>query len=757
MSPITPSEGDSIPAFRPRGRGKRQPNSNRSSTLLKMATIGGEEMEMIGREIWTGTSSEALSRRSSVSERIDMAVANDIYSLQSTSSQKNASMLQLSIPEFTSPSVSDDSFLALESAVKYCVSTRSAAISDDNRSQASFSDLTDSDLLEFENLNIHQPVKLAHGRSRIQSTDQNAFRSRRPASCLMAPKLPPACQRETVIIKTNIYPLEVGSRIVYRYDVRIYASRADTSKEQTTDLCRGDKDDSGVTLRHQKCMLLMRRALELYRVLNENGAYLYDLSSTLFTNEPLNKELLPRLKISMEQLTPELRDLIGACDVFIEITPCAENAHTFNVIDYRDSVTNDLTHQDRSFRQFFEILTNNSALQKGTHYAFGCGKLFLVDGKKYKLEQQSLNESRTLITGIDKGIRIIERSNGSIIPALVIDLKKAAFFDAVPLAEMVHKILMKNDSCAENIAFFEIGLFGRVFVDLRLEHLNCTNKSFVASGLSDKPIGQIRLSVGKNTPPLPMLQYYKEQGYRIRTDWPAVRLITNFGTSYFPIEVLRVAPCQRVPLSKQTPSQMKDAIKECAMLPHARFRDISRNLQALDLDETTRYNPFLAAFGVRISSTPLSVEGHRRLAPKVQYSDTQGRPGIINIDTKNANWRMIGKEYLIGAQLRCWFILYDDARDGDMVAIFARTLIRECCKKGIKLVDPIIKNVQFEQLENYFKQIRETYPDERVFVMYIDSRDDTHDDLKLYEALHRIITQHIYGARAREVPKKLPH
>lgn len=42
------------------------------------------------------------------------------------------------------------------------------------------------------------------------------------------------------------------------------------------------------------------------------------------------------------------------------------------------------------------------------------------------------------------------------------------------------------------------------------------------------------------------------------------------------------------------------------------------------------------------------------------------------------------------------------------------------------MVDPVIKNVQFEQLESYFKQIHETYPNERAFVLYIDSRDDTH-------------------------------
>lgn len=71
----------------------------------------------------------------------------------------------------------------------------------------------------------------------------NIFRSRKPASCIMAPKLPPALQRETVIVKTNIYPLEVGNRIVYRYDVKMYGSRVDTSKEQITDLCKGDRDE----------------------------------------------------------------------------------------------------------------------------------------------------------------------------------------------------------------------------------------------------------------------------------------------------------------------------------------------------------------------------------------------------------------------------------------------------------------------------------------------------------------------------------
>nr|AEF32756.1 CSR-1 [Ascaris suum] len=582
-----------------------------------------------------------------------------------------------------------------------------------------------------------------------------------PTPCVLAPKLPPAQQRETVLVTTNVFPLEVENRVVYRYDVRMMASRRDTSKERVRDLCKGDRDDSEVTMRHHKCMLLLRRAMELYRILNEESAYIYDLTSTLFTNAPLDKDNLPRLNISVEQMTPELRSLMGNSDVRIEITPCTESAHTFNVADYRASVTSDLSRQDRSLRQFFEILTNSSALQRGTHYAFGCGKLFLMNGREFGLPEKPLNEGRTLVTGADKGIRFINGSDRSIVPALVLDSKKAAFFDAIPLTEMARRVMMKNDPHAQ-IPNLDTRLFREfthrlndIIRDLRLEHQNCRNKSFVASGLSDKCVSQIRMSVGKKSPPIPMTEYYRRQGVQLRPDLPAVRLVTTFGTSFFPMEILSVAPRQRVPLSKQTHSQMKDAIKECATVPEVRFTEIARNLAALDLDKSARFNPFMAAFGVRVSRNPLKVEGHRRLAPKVQYAVAQGGTAITEIDSRNANWRMIGKEYLVSAELSCWYIFFDDQRERSAVMAFTEALVRECRKRGIKMVDPVIENVPFSYLEDSFRQIRERKKEGRIFVMYIDTRDDTHDDLKLFEALYSIVTQHVHGIRVREAPRKV--
>uniref|UniRef100_A0A0N5AXQ2 Piwi domain-containing protein n=1 Tax=Syphacia muris TaxID=451379 RepID=A0A0N5AXQ2_9BILA len=560
-------------------------------------------------------------------------------------------------------------------------------------------------------------------------------------------------------------------------------------------------------------MLLLRRALEMYRLLNESGAYLYDLSSSLFTNEPLNKDELPELTIRYEQMTAELKYLMGEVDVTIEISPCADNAHTFNIADYRTSVTNDLSCQDHSLRQFFEIMTNTSALQKGTHYAFGSGKLFMLNGKEFGLPEKPLSECRTLVTGADKGVRFIEGGEAGVVPALILDCngvlllftmdddilqvnkcviilgKKAAFFDSCSLTEMVKSILLRSDADAPlpkvyGHLFSEFQRkIGDVVRDLRLEHIDNTRQSFVASGLSDKPVEQIMMKVHKRRDAINMLEYYREQGIRLRSDLPAVRLTTPFGTTYFPIELLRVASRQRVPLSKQTAWQMKDVIKECATPPTVRFHEILKNLKALDLSDGARFNPFMAAFGVRVSLKPLKkdleqwfltelIKGHRRSAPTVRYLSSRHGSSKAEVDIRNvcanlascnllglvkarlANWRMADREYLIGAELNTWYILYDDDRDRAIIMTFKEALVYECRRRGIRATDPEVRCVPFEEIESFFKRIRKEHPKRRVFVMYVDGKDGNHDDLKLMEVLYRIITQHVRVIRAREAPRK---
>ncbi|VDM43862.1 unnamed protein product [Toxocara canis] len=525
-------------------------------------------------------------------------------------------------------------------------------------------------------------------------------------SCVMAPKLPPAKVQQSVKLITNTFPLEIEDRLVYRYDVRVSAQSLSTGG-RVIDLCRGSDTD-----RQRKCMLLLRLALERYGRAREM-AYIYDLSSTLFTNEQLDLKEVSRITVEPSEMTPELRGLLGGnTRVLIEITECAEYAHSFNVRDFMSSVSNDLNVQDHSLRQFFEILTNQSALKEGTHYAFGSGRLFLKDGRRVGMPELDLGGGRRLVSGVDKGIRFIGGGGKSIVPALVLDSKKASFFDGIPLLDLTAEIWM--------------GERGRPIPQLRGPNFNefvryvgfSVNDLLVRRSMSMKPF---RISFLSKIPT-----------GKIRVDLPAVVFQTRTGKAFFPMEILTVVPGQRVPLYKQTPYQTSEIIKQSVVKPDIRFKAIMRHMEALNLHEGGKRNEYLAAFGVRISNEPLKVDANRRALPTIGFSGKS----FATVDRGKLN--PVFSLYKIKTKFRD----------------FATALCKEADRRGIVIeTKPHIECVPYAELEEYFKLL-EGDPRRPIFVMYIDRRDGSHDDLKLLEALYQVITQHVASSTMQTVPKK---
>uniref|UniRef100_A0A914R7P2 Uncharacterized protein n=1 Tax=Parascaris equorum TaxID=6256 RepID=A0A914R7P2_PAREQ len=129
----------------------------------------------------------------------------------------------------------------------------------------------------------------------------------------------------------------------------------------------------------------------------------------------------------------------GNVRVRIIINECAEYAHTFRLGDLASSVTNDLNAQDHSLRQFLELITTQR-----THYSFGSGRLFLKDGRRMGMPEVNLGNGRRLVSGVDKGVRFIEGKDGGIVPALVLDCKKALFFDDISLLDLATEIWMRR-------------------------------------------------------------------------------------------------------------------------------------------------------------------------------------------------------------------------------------------------------------------------------------------------------------------------
>ena len=104
----------------------------------------------------------------------------------------------------------------------------------------------------------------------------------------------------------------------------------------------------------------------------------------------------------------------------IEIRPCNSGASTFNIADYQQTHNNrNLDALDRTHQQFFDILTNQSALNSGKFTAFGSGRLFQKGARSL-----DIRKGQEQINGIDKGIVFIKpKKSESIIPALVLDGK----------------------------------------------------------------------------------------------------------------------------------------------------------------------------------------------------------------------------------------------------------------------------------------------------------------------------------------------
>ncbi|VDO37306.1 unnamed protein product [Onchocerca flexuosa] len=393
-------------------------------------------------------------------------------------------------------------------------------------------------------------------RSLIDNTQQRARISSFSSASTILPRLSPAKIQQKIIVKTNIYPLEIIDRIIYRYDVRIEAcSERPRTVAAKIDLCRGRQDP----FRARKCMFLINMALRRYRQLRE-FAYAYDMTSTLFTNQSLDLKEVSEITISSND-SQESQELFGNnVKISINISECREFAHTFHTADFNSSITRDILAQDHSLRQFYEILTNQHGLRSdrfsGLYFSFGFGRLYQEKDNSIKLKN-----GIKLLSGADKSVRFIEGNQATgLVPALVLDGKKTPFFNEETLINFAAEIYnpgVPNPSipCLDGRKFQDfIRYVGPTIRNLRLLRLNNT-KTFIANGLSTQPVKNLR------SERMSLMEAYKSLGIDIRPDLPAVVLKSRSNQVFFPFEILYVPPNQKVPDAKLQPGQKQTIIK----------------------------------------------------------------------------------------------------------------------------------------------------------------------------------------------------
>uniref|UniRef100_A0A0N4Z0P6 Piwi domain-containing protein n=1 Tax=Parastrongyloides trichosuri TaxID=131310 RepID=A0A0N4Z0P6_PARTI len=430
---------------------------------------------------------------------------------------------------------------------------------------------------------------------------------------------------------------------------------------------------------------------------------------------------------------------------------------------YDSLFSNDIL--DRDGFQYLALLTSMKvSLDKMGASIYENGKNFLKDPKMYGFEEPpKLNDGKYLGVGLQKTIRLMEGQSNNAGIALSIDIKKAAFHDSITLDKKFDELLSVQRGHNTVKLPFSGSNAQKVINNIKglachLTHLKDKTKTIIVSGISTETPDKKIIDVdGKK---VNVAQYYQTK-YNItlkRKDLPLVEQKTIFNKekriSYYPMELLMIAPYQRVKQKAQTPEQISSMIKECATAPKKRLNEIHNLFASLQLVN----NEYLKQAKIVVENKVLSAPA-RQLKPPTLITGNQkfleirnengtwdlGRNEQFNIPSKIDNWCVV----LIEGKGK-WDVRMNDAK------LFVDKYIQCAKMRGIKIsacaeisTCPPIEQ-KLKELFDYLKK----YDTGFVLFMTPDSVTYLHNMIKLYERETGIPTQDLKHSTVSKIIQK---
>lgn len=151
-------------------------------------------------------------------------------------------------------------------------------------------------------------------------------------------------------------------------------------------------------------------------------------------------------------------------------------------------------------------------------------------------------------------------------------------------------------------------------------------------------------------------EYFAKE-FNVRLQYPDLPLVrmTRGKNILLPMEVLKLETNQRY-TSKLDEKQTSAMIKFAATPPADRWKSIDHGLKMLDWPN----DPVLKAFGLRIDTTPKTVDGRVLAPPVVKYAVGEAKPGTTG------RWDLKGKKFLTpnSHELKAWSVTVVSGRRG---------------------------------------------------------------------------------------------
>ncbi|KAF9400454.1 Eukaryotic translation initiation factor 2C, partial [Podila epigama] len=243
-----------------------------------------------------------------------------------------------------------------------------------------------------------------------------------------------------------------------------------------------------------------------------------------------------------------------------------------------------------------------------------------------------------------------------------VDVSANAFYQGIPLLEMVMKILnlRSQDDLRRSSPPLNWVKVERIIKQLRITttHRGTTQRSFKIERLTknsakdetftiqtEPPSGQGEV-VEKET----NIAAYFQETYNRTLSFPTLPCVKLGRTAIVPMEVCKVVAGQRYP-KKLDEAQTAEMIKFTSQNPAARANTIKEGLKTLNYDE----NPRLKDFGMKVSSEMAVIKARVLPAPTVAYNRTS--PREASFVPRGGAWNLKDKKFVQPAVLGAWGVV----------------------------------------------------------------------------------------------------
>uniref|UniRef100_A0A8R1DW79 Piwi domain-containing protein n=1 Tax=Caenorhabditis japonica TaxID=281687 RepID=A0A8R1DW79_CAEJA len=275
------------------------------------------------------------------------------------------------------------------------------------------------------------------------------------------------------------------------------------------------------------------------------------------------------------------------------------------------------------------------------------------------------------------------------------------------------------------------------FLKLKSAHSTCGDnygsaKFFFAINRAERTVFTMKDENGERE--ISVADYFVEK-YNYRLKYPRMPLVFSMRlkhANYYPVELLKIIPGQRIKMSKMTVTVQSAMTSRNSSMPRQHVELVQKILhESLRLER----NPYMDAFGIELESTNLIQLKAKILPPaQIRFKDQAylPRPRSVAFRTQ--------AKFVNPARLKSIaIIIFDHAIDERQAGGFCEALHRYCRDQGISVMEDHRK-WQIKEMRSCdnseIKRKMERYRDEKVDILIgicQEKRPDVHDVLKYYE------------------------